>query len=103
MPWEGSDRKGRLPDDWTQRRRAVLRRCGGRCEAYLPKTGKRCPRPATDVDHVVPGDDHSLRNLRGLCAHHHGKKSSQEGAAARRPKGAKKRPPELHPGARRVP
>ncbi len=103
MPWDTSDRKGRLPDDWeTVVRPAVLRRCGGRCEKLL-KSGARCPRPATDVDHKVPGDDHSMRNLQGLCGHHHAQKSAREGNQARRQaSGKKKRPTESHPGDRRV-
>lgn len=104
MGWETSDRKDRLPDGWeTVIRPAVLRRCGGRCEARLP-SGARCPRPATDVDHKIAGDDHRLENLQGLCGHHHARKSSREGLAARRAvAGKKKRRQEGHPGDRRVP
>lgn len=99
MAWDGSDRKDRLPDNWeSEIRPAVLTRCRGRCEAFLP-SGARCPRRATDVDHKIPGDDHRLHNLQGLCADHHAKKSSREGLAARR--GAPKaRPAESHPGWR---
>jgi 5-methylcytosine-specific restriction endonuclease McrA len=96
--WEGSDRKSRLPSNWVVLVAAVMRRCGRRCEKLLP-SGERCPRPATDVDHKIPGDDHRMTNLQGLCAHHHAQKSSSEGNAARR--GApKSRPPESHPGWR---
>ncbi len=102
MPWEGSDRKARLPPDWEQRRRGALARCGGRCEFRFPNGG-RCSRPATDVDHIIPGDDHSPENLQGLCGDHHARKSSREGNAARAAVVAsKKRPPERHPGERRV-
>jgi 5-methylcytosine-specific restriction protein A len=100
VAWQGSDRRRRLPGDWEARRRAVLARCGGRCEHRFPNGG-RCPRPATDVDHIEHGDDHSLANLQGLCADHHKRKSSREGnatQAARR--GLAKRPPEEHPGKR---
>lgn len=98
MSWETSSRRDRLPEDWDQRRRAVLARCGGRCEAYV-RGGGRCPHRATDVDHKRPGDDHSMRNLQGLCSTHHGIKSSREGAAARRAlRALRRRPPEDHPG-----
>ncbi|WP_438470768.1 HNH endonuclease [Streptomyces asiaticus] len=83
MPnWEGSDRRSRLPTDWTKIRLRVLRRDGGQCTA-LTEAGARCVSDATDVDHVIPGDDHSEANLTSLCSWHHARKSSREGAAAR--------------------
>ena len=82
MPrWEGSDRRSRLPKDWSKIRLRVLRRDGGQCTA-LTQAGERCDSSATDVDHIVAGDDHRLSNLRSLCAWHHKQKSSREGAAA---------------------
>ena len=106
MAWQGSDRRKRLPSNWEALRRAALARCYDeklgkpRCEYRFPNGG-RCPRPATDVDHVKHGDDHGLGNLQGLCADHHRRKSSREGnatQAARRE--SSKRPPEEHPGKR---
>ncbi|AXH70206.1 HNH endonuclease [Streptomyces phage Haizum] len=83
MPrWEGSDRRSRLPADWPKVRLRVLRRDGGQCTA-LNEAGERCVEVATDVDHIEPGDDHSMGNLRSLCAWHHRKKSGAEGAAAK--------------------
>ena len=82
MPWETSNRRERLPADWQARRRFVLERCGHRCE-WMISRGERCPDRATDVDHIKPGDDHSFRNLRGLCSKHHARKSSSEGWWAR--------------------
>jgi len=83
MPnWQGSDRRDRLPPDWDRIRKRVLRRDGYRC-THRDQYGDRCATPATDVDHIRPGDDHSDENLRSLCAWHHRKKSSSEGAAAR--------------------
>lgn len=73
--WEGSDRKSRLPDDWAKRRIRVLRRDGYRCH--------ECGAPANQVDHIIPGDDHDLDNLRALCRRHHALKSSAEGNAAK--------------------
>ncbi|MFB8351005.1 HNH endonuclease [Streptomyces niveus] len=82
MPnWQGSDRRSRLPADWQKIRLRVLRRDGGQCTT-LTEAGARCDSSATDVDHIRPGDDHSLGNLRSLCSYHHRIKSSQEGAAA---------------------
>jgi len=81
MPaWEGSDRRSRLPDNWESLRRDVLERDGGRCRWI--EGGRRCNAPATDVDHIRPGDDHSPSNLRSLCGPHHQVKSSREGAFA---------------------
>jgi 5-methylcytosine-specific restriction enzyme A len=98
MAWAGSDRKDRLPANWPALRRATLERCGGRCEV-LKKDGSRCRDKATDVDHLVPGDDHSLGNLRGICAWHHARKSSREGVEARAERRAMLyRAPETHPG-----
>ena len=98
VPWASSDRKSRLPSNWTQLRTAVLKRCGGRCEV-IKKSGKRCWDKATDVDHITAGDDHSMGNLQGLCTWHHARKSSQEGITARREKDAiLRRPTEPHPG-----
>ena len=96
MPWEGSTRKQRLPANWQQLRAVVLTRCGGRCEAIM-RSGKRCHDKATDVDHIIHGDDHSLSNLQGLCTWHHKRKTAIEANASRtRPTQA--RPPETHPG-----
>jgi len=96
MAWEGSTRKERLPDNWPQLRAIVLQRCGGRCE-ILMRSGKRCHDKATDVDHIIHGDDHSLDNLQGICRWHHNRKSSAEGNAARTYT-TSARPPERHPG-----
>lgn len=101
--WKGSDRRSRLPADWPRLKAAVRARSGGRCEVIEPskKDGRpvRCWRKARDCDHIVRGDDHSLANLRDICAYHHGKKSAQEGVEARRT-GSVARQPERHPGDR---
>ena len=102
MPnWEGSDRRSRLPADWPKIRLRVLRRDGGQCTA-LTEAGPRCTSLASDVDHIVAGDNHDLSNLRSLCSYHHKIKSSREGAAAlaakRRAIEKKFRRTERHPG-----
>ncbi|WP_375151143.1 HNH endonuclease [Pantoea sp. ANP04] len=50
------------------------------------------------MDHVRPGDDHSLDNLRAICRSCHGRKTAAEGNAARKRLPPKRRPPERHPG-----
>lgn len=98
MAWEGSDRASRLPHDWQARRIRVLRRDGYRCQARL-LTGGLCLQPASEVDHIVPGDDHRPENLRAICRSCHGRKTAAEGNAARKRLPPKRRPPERHPGA----
>jgi 5-methylcytosine-specific restriction protein A len=95
--WEGSDRKSRLPADWDRLRLVVLRACGNRCEWI--EDGFRCHNVATDVDHRIPGDDHSLVNLQGLCNPHHLTKTGREVAAARaKIKEMERLPEEPQPG-----
>lgn len=103
MPgWIGSDRRDRLPADWSRIRKRILRRDGYQCVHLDPDSGERCTEHATDVDHIRPGDDHSETNLRSLCKWHHQKKSSHEGGVAlaemRRRNEAKFRRHEAHPG-----
>jgi 5-methylcytosine-specific restriction protein A len=102
--WRGSARRDQLPVNWRQLCTDVRQTYGSSC--YL------CGHHnASDTDHVVPGNDHSLSNLRPICgtrcsecgAEHrapcHVAKSSREGgqaAQAARPKRA--RAPEQHPG-----
>ena len=100
MAWESSDRRAQLPPDWARLVAAVKARAGGRCEARLPRSGKRCPRPGTDCDHKDGPLDHSMSNLQWLCGEHHKIKTSREAHAARETKkGSRYRPPEDHPGA----
>lgn len=96
MGWETSDRLAELPDDWPLLRIRVLRRDGYRCQAR-DSTGAVCGEHANQVDHIVPGPDHSLDNLQALCRWHHARKSSREGAAARKPRASRRREPERHP------
>ncbi|NUV86604.1 HNH endonuclease [Streptomyces sp. KAI-26] len=102
MPnWSGSDRRERLPADWPRIRIRILRRDGHRC-THRDQYGERCEELATDVDHIVPGDDHRETNLRALCGFHHRAKSSREGALAlavqRRRIDRRFRRTEAHPG-----
>lgn len=94
--WNGSQRVNRLPPGWHKRvRPAVFELYGTTCHL--------CGLPGADtVDHVRPGDDHSLANLRP--AHDdpcHRRKSAQEGVQARaRARESIRRPTERHPGLR---
>jgi 5-methylcytosine-specific restriction protein A len=82
-PWADSTRRQRLPDDWSRIRIQALNRDGWLCRWVRADTGNECLLAATDVDHIVPGDNHELSNLQALCAHHHARKSAREGARAR--------------------
>lgn len=95
MGWETSNRHADLPPDWRRLRRLILERDEHRC-TWLTD-GERCTEPATDVDHIMRGDDHQPTNLRALCHWHHARKSASEGNAARRRFNAR-RPADPHPG-----
>ncbi|WDM16753.1 HNH endonuclease [Streptomyces lavenduligriseus] len=97
MAWQGSTRRSRLPKDWPRIRARVLRRDKGVCQAVF-SDGRLCGQPATQVDHIVPGDDHRLANLQALCAWCHARKSASEGgAAAARTRVRTDRPKPTHP------
>lgn len=98
MAWENSNRKQRLPRNWNQIRRKVFDRDYGLCQVESPETGYTCGEIASEVDHIVPGDDHSLANLQAICRWHHAKKSAAEGNAARIKFPPRNRKPESHPG-----
>jgi 5-methylcytosine-specific restriction protein A len=96
--WADSTRRARLPANWPDLVRQVKARDRGIC--YL------CERDGADtVDHIVPGDDHSLTNLAAVHdrnpPHCHRTKSGREGAAARKARGGyrpTRRAAEQHPG-----
>ena len=94
--WSGSDRKNRLPHNWSTLRNQVLHRDNHQCQAIL-NDGTQCVAQGTDVDHIEPGDNHDLTNLQLLCRWHHNKKSSAEGNR-NRPRYREQRPSEKHPG-----
>jgi 5-methylcytosine-specific restriction endonuclease McrA len=70
-----TNRKAELPSDWNYRREIVFQRDNGRC---------KCGRAATEVDHIIPGNDHDLDNLQAICTDCHRKKTSAEGNEAQR-------------------
>ncbi|MEU7039855.1 HNH endonuclease signature motif containing protein [Streptomyces varsoviensis] len=97
MAWIGSTRRSRLPRDWSAICRRIKRRDGFRCTTVF-YSGERCTQRGTDVDHIIPGDDHSDGNLRLLCRWCHARKSAHEGgtaAAQRRVRASRPRSP--HP------
>jgi 5-methylcytosine-specific restriction protein A len=97
MGWESSNRKSRLPREWHRLRAIVLREANYQCEVIT--NGIRCTNRATEVDHIIAGDDHSRDNLRAICTDHHKHKSSAEGNAARKQKYSRRIEP--HPGYKR--
>lgn len=82
MAWETSNRRSRLPRDWEARRRIVIARDNGRCQAMIG--GASCPSDGTEVDHIVPGDNHDLTNLQLLCKACHSWKTRGEATAGLR-------------------
>lgn len=94
--WHSSARESRLPPGWKWRvKPEVFALYGDVCHL--------CGLPGADtVDHVVPGNDHSLGNLRPAHDHPcHRRKSAQEGVdARRRARDQLHRPAEPHPGLR---
>ncbi|WP_459963617.1 HNH endonuclease [Nocardia sp. IFM 10818] len=87
-----------MPADWPSRRAEVLRRDGYACQLRL----RGCQGAASDVDHIVRGNDHRLENLQAACTKCHAKKSSAEGIARQRQLRARRyRPTERHPGSLR--
>lgn len=98
MTWSTSNRATRLPWSWSVLRATVLRRDNGICHV--------CGKHGADqVDHLTPGDNHSLDNLATIHSDPcHRQKSSSEGgsiSARERAKRPRKRPPEAHPAAGR--
>jgi 5-methylcytosine-specific restriction endonuclease McrA len=92
MAWEGSTRSSRLPPGWKRLRTAILERDGFVCQLRLPC----CTGLATEADHIVPGDDHSLANLQAACSDCNAAKNH-----AQRPRPAPlHREREAHPGLR---
>lgn len=99
--WRSSTRRARLPTDWPARRRRILIRDQHRCQLDYPGI---CAERATDVDHIIAGDNHDDHNLQAACDPCHQHKSSREGVHARADRAAQRlRPPRRHPGRRSDP
>lgn len=91
MAWgRESRRRSELPSNWKALRRLVLERDNSTCVW--------CGNPATDVDHIRRGNDHSLDNLRSLCHTCHMRRTGRDGGTApHRPRLKTTREPEPHP------
>lgn len=97
MPWSTSDRRARLPSNWSQLCREVKARAQGKCEAT--HHDPRCDGVGTDADHIIPGDHHDLANLQWLSSPCHRAKTARESAQRNRQAATlKRRPREPHPG-----
>lgn len=95
MAWQGSDRAKRLPAGWARIRSQVLARDRGLCRL----AGERCTHRATEVDHIVRGDDHRLSNLQAVCSDCHASKTAGERSLPP----SRSRMAEPHPGLLRPP
>lgn len=98
MAWSTSDRRFRLPRNWSSIRAEVKRRANGQCQAtnHVPQ----CNGIGTDADHIVQGDNHTLNNLQWLSEPCHKAKTAQETRERnKRTAKLKRRPQEQHPGA----
>ncbi len=94
-PWKGSLRNKRLPSNWSSLRTTVLKRDNYICKLQLPG----CSVKATEVDHRLEGDDHSLSNLQAVCSDCHKVKTNKHKVqviASRRK--LRYRPGDKHPG-----
>lgn len=95
MAWDTSDRSSRLPRNWATIRTHILDRDGWLCQLRY----EGCTRVASEVDHIIAGDNHHPTNLQAACTRCHARKSATEGAQARAHRhAARYRPPEPHPG-----
>lgn len=73
--WATSTRRRRLPSNWRRIRLAAMQRDQHTCRV--------CGEPATEVDHIAAGDDHSMGNLQALCTPCHQAKTKVESAVGR--------------------
>lgn len=100
--WNGSNRRDRLPSNWPALRKRRLEFDQYECRWENAYGETTCTETAVDVDHKIPGDDHSFENLQSLCDYHHDQKSAAEGARAaaarRRTIDQRFRRTEGHPG-----
>ena len=97
MAWSTSDRASRLPPDWPKLRAEALARDGHRCQARIHV--RTCDGVATEIDHIIPGDNHALSNLQSLSTPCHKAKTARENAARRQALARDlRRPVESHPG-----
>lgn len=96
MPWNTSDRLERLPSWWSKFTKDFLSKPENqKCKIKY----EGCQVEATEVDHIIPGDDHSPENFQPACERCHAKKSAKEGNEAKaRMRALRLRPRDRHPG-----
>lgn len=98
MSWTTSNRSSQLPWNWPAIRANVLARDSRLCQI----NGIGCSRRATEVDHIIRGNNHHYSNLRAVCTVCHKYKTGLEARQGRmRLKELRKRPREQHPGLRK--
>ena len=86
MSWANSNRRQELPTNWNSLAASIRKRDGHRCtwEYRVEDEIIRCTATERlEVDHRIPGDDHSPENLRTLCHAHHAQKTQRESWQAR--------------------
>lgn len=99
--WQGSTRRATLGKEFFRNRALALRRDGYACRLRFRGI---CTGRANQGDHIGDRLDHRVENLQAACPECHAHKSSQQGGAAygraaRARVAARRRPPEVHPGA----
>lgn len=98
MTWATSTRRARLPRDWAKRVATVKRRARGQCQAETHEP--ECDGIGAQCDHMMPGDNHSLRNLQWLSEPCHRAKTQRESQSARGVGAGRLRSPARHPSER---
>lgn len=94
MPWSNAPGTRRdLPDNWDELVAACKKAAGYRCE-WRMRSGRRCPRRGTEVDHYGESWEHD--KLRLLCRDHHNEHTQEQAQRARNRKPTTRRRP--HPG-----
>lgn len=95
-----------LPPGWGSIRAQVLQRDPICRWGSLPEDHADpglCMERSTDADHTGSPTNHDLSALRGLCTRHHAIRTGRQGAAGKAQRAfSRKRPPDEHPGFRRL-
>ncbi|RNL66255.1 HNH endonuclease [Nocardioides marmoriginsengisoli] len=89
-PWAGSNRRATLPPWWNSLAKRMLDRdpvCKLRYpgEWHTNKGWVSCTIASTEVDHIGSNEDHSPKNLRGVCSNCHRRRTQEQANAGRVP------------------
>lgn len=85
-PWAGSNRRSTLPPWWSSLTKRILKR-QPRCQLAYPgewhtsKGWVSCTKVSTEVDHIGDNENHSPRNLRGVCSTCHRRRTQEQANA----------------------